>query len=751
MKPVLSTIAAILVALFTINSTYAISWKTYTNSRKATCLVEHDGRIWAGTSGGVLRFNPDGSGLIRFTNSEGLGDNDIVSGIAAGGYLWFGSTTGKLSRFDPLQGDFRIFMLRDRDGNAVSINDMAHYGDFIWIATDIGISKFDMYRNGGEVKETYRRLGDFTVETPILSISIYGDLLTAASREGVAFADADDQFLQDFNHWTAATASNSTGYPQDDVENVLAWQNDPLVGTASGLFRVLQDGSSFTWELAGLDGQQISELHLVGNTVHITTTDSLFVYDGSSIDALDISGLGDVTLRVSLDATYLVVGTEDDGIFVRGSVGDWDNVVIPGPASNAVVAVGGESGGKTWVIVKEPEVSSFDGENWEHMELPRSGSGQRDLVVDHNNDVWIGTWGNGALRITEDSLIEYDTTNSSLYGNDDKDGQEFIGLNYVVVTDIDIDKAGRLWFTCYRGHPMRPVSFYDPATGIWDFYTSHDGLTDHFIQAIHVVGDVLWTGYENAGLFRTTFGDDPFDHADVTSRQYSTQDTINYNLPSDNIRVISSVVRAGELGASEVVVWIGTNAGLTYYDEGIDRFRRIELPSGASPQINALESDPFSNLWVGTSSGLVLIPADGSSMELYTTANSGIAGDEITSLHFGADEYLWIGTSTGLSRLDIDAGVFTSDIEEVFAYPNPFIIPDHLREVPEGVRFNFKGTTEVRIFTLSGELVREGISNTGGWDGRNDSGALVAGGLYLFYIVTPEGVSHTGKIAVIRK
>ncbi len=744
MKPVLSIIAAILVTLFAIDSTHAISWKTYTDSRKATCLVEYDGRIWAGTSGGVLRFNPDGSDLVKYTNSEGLGDNDIVSGIAAGGYLWFGSTTGKLSRFDPLQGDFRIFLLRDRDGNAVSINDMAHYGDFIWIATEIGISKFDMYRNGGEVKETYRRLGDFTVETPILSISIYGDLLAAASREGVAFADADDQFLQDFNHWTTATASNSTGYPQDDIANILLWQNDPLVGTASGLFRLFRDGLWFAWELAGLDSQQVSELRLVGNTAHITTTDSLFVYDGSSITALDIFGLDDVTFQVSLDATYLVVGTEADGIFVRGSGGDWDNVVIPGPASNAIVAVGGESDGKIWVIVKEPDVSSFDGENWEHIELPKSDGGQRDLVVDRNDDVWIGTWQNGAFRISGDSVVKYDTTNSSLYGNSD-------GLHYVVVTDIDLDDAGRLWFTCYRGHPMRPVSFYDPAIDMWDYYTNHDGLTDHFIQAIHVVGDVLWTGYENSGLFRTTFGDDPFDHANITSRQYSTQDTINYNLPSDNIRVISSVRNEGEIGFDAFTVWIGTNAGLAYYDEGIDRFRRIELPSGASPQINALESDPFSNLWVGTSSGLVLIPADGSSMEIYTTANSGIAGDEITSLFFGADEYLWIGTSTGLSRLDIDAGVFTSDIEEVFAYPNPFIIPDHLLEIPGGVRFNFKGTTEVRIFTLSGELVREGISNTGGWDGRNEGGQFVAGGLYLFYIVTPEGESHTGKIAVIRK
>jgi hypothetical protein len=81
----------------------------------------------------------------------------------------------------------------------------------------------------------------------------------------------------------------------------------------------------------------------------------------------------------------------------------------------------------------------------------------------------------------------------------------------------------------------------------------------------------------------------------------------------------------------------------------------------------------------------------------------------------------------------------------VIAHPNPFIIPDHTK-----VFFNYDGEADVSIFTLAGELVTK-TSNSEGWDGRNESGQLVASGMYFFYMSTPDGESHTGKIAFIRE
>jgi streptogramin lyase len=407
---------------------------------------------------------------------------------------------------------------------------------------------------------------------------------------------------------------------------------------------------------------------------------------------------------------------------------------MPGPPSNTIVDVSADSKGTIWTVVREPYFSSFDGTDWKHYDLPQSGGGQYALVVDINDEIWIATWENGALRLSGDSLIKHDPTNSTLHGVE-------ANAYYIVIRDLDIDETGRIWFPCYLGHPLSPVSFYDPSTGRWDYYTDSEGLEYNDILSIHVSGNDLWTGYENSGLMRTYFGQDPFDHADAESRRFTTTEF----LPSNNIRVITSMVSMGDSGSDDTTVWIGTNAGLARYEYEYGLIFRTELPVGIGPQVNAMEVDSRNNLWIGTSNGLAALLADGTGFEVFTTANSLVAGNDITSLYFDEDSYLWIGTSSGLSRLDFDLGEVTEFVEDVIAHPNPFIIPDHSR-----VFFNYDGEAEISIFTLAGELVQK-TSNSRGWDGRNQSGRPAASGMYLFHIQTPSGESHTGKIALVRK
>jgi ligand-binding sensor domain-containing protein len=720
----------LIIALFAFIALYpsqsrAISWKTFTDSRRVNTILEYGGELWAGTGGGVLRFHPDGSNLIMYTNSEGLGDNSIGSSIAAGGYIWFGSETGKLSRFDPSDGSWRIFVLRDRDGNSIAIHDIEASTGFLWLATDIGISKFDIFRNGGEIKETYRRLGNFTVELPILTVFIEGDTIAAAGAEGIVMADISDNFLQDFTHWNSATEFNSTGFPEPGITGAAIIHGAFVVGTTSGLYSVTEGEGSFLWEVIALTGEAVINIQHSGSQLLLTSDSRLDTYDGTSFVSVDLSGLPSSEFVSSfLYGDEVILGTSDQGLYI-GSNG-WQNVLVDGPGSNQIVDVAADSEGKIWTVLKPPVISSYDGDNWEHVDLPRSEVGQWAIAIDHEDNVWVGTWQNGAFQYDGDTLVKYDTTNSTLHGNQE-------GENYIVLRDLDVDDAGRVWFPCYRGYPMRPVSFYDPSTDRWGYYTSAEGFTDNFILSIHVVDEYLWTGFENAGVFRTYIGTDPFNHSDISSKQYTTLQ----NLPSDEIRVISSDLNS--------TVWVGTNAGLAYYDEGIDRFIRVELPAGAGPQINAIETDPRNNLWIGTSNSLVLLTADGTGFEVFTTANSDIAGNEITSLFYDEDGYLWIGTSSGLSRLDYAIGIVTDNVDDVLAYPNPFIVPNNGR-----VYFNYDGVADVSIFTLSGELVVK-TNTSRGWDGANESGELVAGGMYLFLLTAPNGDSHTGKIALVRK
>lgn len=714
-----------LIVTASYGETFGLTWKTYTNSSRINDMVYSESEIWAATGGGILRFRPDGSNVIKYTNSEGLGDNIISSVAVGGGYIWTGSTTGKLSRFDASRSEWTIFLLTDRDGSPIRINDLKQAGDFLWISTEIGISKFDMFRNGGEVKETYRRLGDIGVETPVVFLEIYDGKVIAATERGIAIADLNDQFLQDPTHWSTVTSDNSVAFPTADITAVSCIDDELILGSEAGLYVGTLSQDAYVFELIGAATDTVFDIRVQQTETIVTAGRAVYRYDGSVLTTVIESDEEDLRYRaaINVDGDW-VIGSSTQGIQL-GLSGD-NKVLVTGPPSNSIIDIDSDSEGNIWIVTRMDYAARYDSESWEIWELPFSEGGHWGIEVDRNDHAWVATWQNGALRIDSDSITKFGPNNSTLQGVE-------ANINYVVLRDIFEDANGIIWCPSYLGYPNRPVSFYDPSTDRWDYYSNSDGLDQNDIQSIHVVDGVLWTGYLNSGAYRTEFGTDPFDHAGIVSTQYTTADF----LPSDDIRVIYSDL----IGT----VWIGTNAGLAYYDEGIDRFIRVELPSGAGPQINALEVDPRNNLWIGTSNSLVLMEANGSGFEVYTTANSRIAGNEVTSLHFDEEEFLWVGTSSGLSRLDYSLGNLVVDVEEVAAFPNPFVIPEH-----DNVFFTFDGVADVSIYTIAGELVRE-TNTSSGWNGKNEAGEGVASGMYLFHIFTDDGQSHTGKIAVIRK
>jgi|SRR6185312_9344913 len=73
--------------------------------------------------------------------------------------------------------------------------------------------------------------------------------------------------------------------------------------------------------------------------------------------------------------------------------------------------------------------------------------------------------------------------------------------------------------------------------------------------------------------------------------------------------------------------------------------------------------------------------------------------------------------------------------------PNALIKFDH---IPSGAA--------VKIFTLSGRLVRTlSVDGTQAeWDRINDSGQMVASGIYLFAVNDAQGHQTTGKLAIIQ-
>jgi len=101
-------------------------------------------------------------------------------------------------------------------------------------------------------------------------------------------------------------------------------------------------------------------------------------------------------------------------------------------------------------------------------------------------------------------------------------------------------------------------------------------------------------------------------------------------------------------------------------------------------------------------------------------------------------------------------GVFgapATDLSQVELFPNPFRpnagLPGH-----DAVKFrNLSSQAVIRIYTITGELVRELVETDGDgsldWDGKNKSGENVESDVYL-YVIKNDREKETGKIVIIR-
>ena len=101
-------------------------------------------------------------------------------------------------------------------------------------------------------------------------------------------------------------------------------------------------------------------------------------------------------------------------------------------------------------------------------------------------------------------------------------------------------------------------------------------------------------------------------------------------------------------------------------------------------------------------------------------------------------------------KKQVISGASASDLDSVFAFPNPF-------KGSMGVSYvrftNLPTQASIRIYTVSGELVRSINKNNAGtdadWDVRNDTGSQVASGLYLYIIDSGDSARKTGKLIVL--
>jgi ligand-binding sensor domain-containing protein len=265
-------------------------------------------------------------------------------------------TSGEIINYPVVESEGGFFDRR------IVIYDLSVDGDVLWVANDLGVSKFLIYSNGGEIKDTAKKLGDLFDEQDVLSIAVIGDYVWAGTETGIAFTVKTNPNIQDPATWRSF---GEFDFPQGraGINTIAAYYDTVVVGVDSGLFK-LEVFPDTNWvEMADFSDLRVNKILFHGGNLYASTHAGVRVFDGitwSSITNQGLtSGIGDIIFD---DSDDLWGGTRGSGLAVLQDTA-WALYSIPGPASNLITKMAIDSLGGLWMTHDARGLSRFfDGE-----------------------------------------------------------------------------------------------------------------------------------------------------------------------------------------------------------------------------------------------------------------------------------------------------------------------------------------------------------------------------------------------------
>ncbi len=733
MKKKYSCLMILLVLFYSVTLLAEVGdWQTFTDTKDVVRFSLADNAIWGATNGGLLLFDKVDTSFKKYTNADGLDNNQLVAiDTDKHGKIWMAFGNGIVQRFNPQDNSLNTIS----DYNGLVIADLKTLGDSVFIALSIGISLFDAQR--WEVKETYK-IGY------VNQIFIKGRMIWAATNTGLKSASLDFPNLMAPSAWAVYTRTQ--GLPDNIVLSLHLYGDKIAVGTASGL-SVYSNGA---WSAAGYSDNSVTALadkngsllavckktsgSYTASKVVQQNSDgswqSLYSVNSNFKNVTDIKVDRDNRIWISFKGYGLAVFNEAEN--------RWTSYIPDSPGDNNFSSLLLDNDNNLWVTSTHGGVSRYDGEKWlnfSNMNKRLLSNDYRCLLLDWSGRVWAGSWGGGIAIFTPagpDSFTITEISKERLAGTDDE--------NYIVVLDMKMDAAGNIWIVNYYANNSKVLAVVD-SLGNWQYFSTLDGIATRYVWCLEI--DDLgrkWVGTAENGIFVYNDNNTPFTKND---------DEFNGTLKSSD--GLASMVIQDITMDMDGVIYIGTPEGLnTWYDGQVSEYLDNRVINN---NINTIMVDGVNNKWVGTSGGLSMLHADGFDSTHYTVATSKLVAENILSLAFNdRTGDLYIGTTNGLSRLTTPYTRPSATLDLVEGYPNPFILnstADRFRIV------NLAAKSSIRIFTAEGTLVRYipnnlALGSQALWDGRNDKGEYVSSGIYLFQVTSEDGLTSVGKVAVIK-
>jgi len=640
------------------------------------------------------------------------------------------------------------------------INNFNEYNGKIYIATEYGISVYDLERL--EFGDTYF-IGDGGSQINIVQTTVQEPYIFAASvSNGMRRAIVADDNLIDYQNWTTIMGGGFRAMEKLGNELYASNRSNAILRfTPQGNTTVVQTFNS-----------EVQKFRLADDLLTITTKNSIHAYSEGFVEQSSVTNVQGFQLDLLSGYGFgnnFYLGTAEDGLLIVPFGSSQPTQILPnGPIRNRPFALDA-SPGQLWVSFGEVDsdfnpyplsrygVSHLKDTLWNNIhyeDLSAAVGGEpTDLVKvtinpENQEEVFMSSFEKGLLKIVDDTpTILYNETNSAL----DKAiiGSIDAGIR---IYGSQFDGQGNLWFVQSKldeglikltpGGQFQKIDISNIINPVSELALNK--------LAISREGSIFFGTYSN-GLIGYNPRTDSFNRIDKGAGAG--------NLPS-------TVVRALAFDAQNRL-WIGTLRGLrvlyspgSFFDQGVTPESQaiIILENGVAQEllfeqsITDIEVDGSNNKWIATATAGVfyLSPNGQETLLRFTKDNSPLPTNNVQDI--AIDPFtgvVYFATTQGLVAYRGTATAPSDNLENVHAFPNPVRPGFHGNVTIDGLT----ARANVKITDINGSLVFEETSEGGSvlWDTSAFGKYKVRSGVYLVLVTTDDSVeTKVSKIMIIR-
>jgi len=718
-----------------------------------------NGKIFTASENAIYIYSTSTDQLEEISTIDGL-SGDFISNIYYSSNfnkLVIGYENGLLQIVDfSSESILTIYDIIEKETiapNKKKINELTEFDGIIYIATDYGISLYDLnllefgdslfIGDGGgqeEVNQTiisdnylYAALPDFG---GIKRVSLDLDIINYQNWD--IFHSGDFNFILNFNEGFIFTNESSVllsqGNSYEEVISLSQTINDITIN--EGQIIITTENKIFIYD---------SNFNLINSSINSSLFNTFFnssaLYNDNIYIATSKKGLLKINLNnIQQNYSILPVGPLYNNVFSINSLygnlwatfGDYTNTYNPYP-------------------LKRKGISHLTNNSWSNISIdsiPEKAVNLNNISINPFNldNVFISSYHGGLLEISGESLSLYDESNSSLESLATSD----ISYNSIRISSSVFDDSGMLWLMNSRVDS--PLKSYNLDTNQWSSYDFTqiiaDGYNDElgFSDIVTDGNGTKWIGGLNSGIIGfNENGGNPL------IKKLNDNDT--GNLPSSYVKSLAI--------DNNNHLWIGTIKGLrvlyntsNFFNTNASTQQIVIEEDGIYKElleqqvISDIKVDGSNNKWVGTiGSGIFYFSQNGQqTIYHFTKNNSPLPSNNINDIALDfVNGLVFIATDKGLVSFDSGGSSTSSTLEDSYVYPNP-VRPSFNMDIEKIKIAGITDDINIKITDISGNLVAEANSNVnsryngfnlevdGGvayWNGKNLANRTVSSGVYI--------------------